>query len=146
MASNPQYIFHALDWIQKNAVASSIYFSQRKHQDDLNAGQVNSNNVRRTLSDDQIYAFFKNIKGTPQYEHNMKLDILAKVRYFGTVTFFGTLTPGEFHWPEVIQIVARQYGTNLSADDKKQMDRETKVMWLRRNPVKVALQIGYIFR
>ena len=30
-ASNLQYICHALDWIQKNAVASSIYFSQRKH-------------------------------------------------------------------------------------------------------------------
>ena len=51
-----------LDWIQKNVVASSIYFSQRKHyQDYLNAGQVNSNNVRRKLSDDQIFAFFKNI-------------------------------------------------------------------------------------
>ena len=59
MGFKSQYIFHALDWIQKNVVASSIYFSQRKHyQDDLNAGQVNSNNVRMTLSDDQIYAFF----------------------------------------------------------------------------------------
>ena len=29
-ASNSQYIFHALDWIQKSAVTSSIYFSQRK--------------------------------------------------------------------------------------------------------------------
>ena len=98
---------------------------------------MNSNNVRRTLSDDQIYASFKNIKETPQYEHNLKLDILAKVRHFGTVTFFGTLIPGEFHWPEVIQIVACQYGTN-GADDLKQMDWKIKVMWLKRNPVTVA--------
>ena len=62
----------------------------------------------------------------------MKLDILVKVRHFGTST------PGEFHWPEVIQIVAHQYGTKLSADDVKQMDRKTKVMWLKRNPVTVA--------
>ena len=111
-ASNPQYIFHVLDWIQKNVVASSIYFSQRKHyQADFNPEQVNSNNVRWTISDDQIYASFKDIKGTPQYEHSMKLDILAKLRYFGIITFFGTLTPGEFHWAEVIQIAARQYGT-----------------------------------
>ena len=39
----------SLEGIQKNAVASSIYFSQRKHHDDWNAGQVNSNNVKRTL-------------------------------------------------------------------------------------------------
>ena len=105
---------------------------------------MNSNNVRRT-SDDQIYASFKNIKGTPQYGHNMKLVILAKIRHFGTVSFFGTLTPGEFHWPEVIKIVAHQYGTKLSADDVKQMDWKTKVM-LKRNPVTAARQTDYIFR
>ena len=43
----------------------------------------------------------------------MKLDILVKVRHFGTST------PGEFHWPEGIQIVAHQYGTKLSTDDVK---------------------------
>ena len=107
---------------------------------------MNSINVRSTLSDDQIYASFKNIKGTPQYGHNMKLDILAKVRHFATVTFFSTLTPGEFHWPEGIQIVACQYGTKLSADDVKQVDWKTKIMWLKRNPVTVARQIDYIFR
>ena len=56
---------------------------------------MNSNNVRRAISDDQIYASFKNIKGTPQYGHNMKFDILAKLRHFGIITFFRTLTPGE---------------------------------------------------
>ena len=65
---------------------------------------------------------------------------------FGITTFFGTLTPEEFHWPEVIQIVACQYGTKLSADDVKQMDWKTKVMWFKRNPVTVAQQIDYIFR
>ena len=87
---------------------------------------MNSNNVRRTLSDDQIYASFKNIKETPQYRHNMNLDTLVKVQHFGTVTFFGTLTPEEFHSPEVIQIVAREYGTKLSADDVKQWTGKPK--------------------
>ena len=27
-ASNPQYIFHALDWIERNAVASSVHFAE----------------------------------------------------------------------------------------------------------------------
>ena len=29
-AANPQYIFHALDWIERNAVASSVHFAERK--------------------------------------------------------------------------------------------------------------------
>ena len=139
--SNPQYIFHALDWIERNAVASSIHFAERKQfQDDISAGQlVNTNNVRRLISDDQIFASFKNIQGTPQYFHNMMLDVLAKVRHFGCTTFSLTLSAGEFHWPEIIQIVARQYGTTLTTEQVNQM-------WLKRNTVTVGRQLDYISR
>ena len=27
-ATNPQYIFHVLDWIKRNAVASSVHFAK----------------------------------------------------------------------------------------------------------------------
>ena len=68
-ASNPQYIFHALDWIERNAVASSVHFAERKQfQSEISVGQlVNHNNVKRMISDDQIFSSFKNIRGTPQY-------------------------------------------------------------------------------
>ena len=68
-ASNPQYIFHALDWIERNAVASSVHFAERKQfQNEISVGQLkNHNNVRRMISDDQIFSSFKNIRGTPQY-------------------------------------------------------------------------------
>ena len=29
-AANPLYIFHALDWIERNAVASSVDFTERE--------------------------------------------------------------------------------------------------------------------
>ena len=46
-ATNPQYIFHALDWIEKNAVASSVNFAERKQfQSETNVGQLlNHDNV-----------------------------------------------------------------------------------------------------
>ena len=46
-AANPQYIFHALDWIEKNAVASSVNFAERKQfQSETNVGQLlNHDNV-----------------------------------------------------------------------------------------------------
>ena len=72
-ASNPQYIFHALDWIKRYAVV------RKQFQSEINVGQlVNHNNVRRMIPDDQIFSSFKN-RGTPQYFHNMLLDVLAKI-------------------------------------------------------------------
>ena len=66
-AANPQYIFHALDWIKRNAVASSVHFADRKQfQSEINVGQlVNHDIVRRMISDDQIFSSFKNVRGTP---------------------------------------------------------------------------------
>ena len=64
--------------------------------------------------------------------HNMMLDVVAKVRHFGCSTIFSTLSAGEFHWPEIIQIVARQYGTTLTTEQVNQMDWKTKVMCLKR--------------
>ena len=84
-ASDSQYIFHALDWIERNAVASSIHFIERKQfQNGISVCQLtNKDTVKRMISDDQIFSPFKNIRGTPQYFHNMLLDVLAKIRQFG---------------------------------------------------------------
>ena len=63
------------------------------------------------MSDNQLFATFKNIRGTPQYMQNMSLDVLAKVRAFNVNTFFLTVSWTELHRPEIIKVVARQYGT-----------------------------------
>ena len=93
-SSNPQYIFHAMDWMERAALASSIHFTQRKQfQSSINVGQLtNSMNVSRMISDDQIFASFKNIRGTPQYWEGLMFDVLAKVRQFGPPTFFLTFS------------------------------------------------------
>ena len=112
-AANPQYIFHALDWIKRNAVASSVHFAEGKQfQSKISVCQlVNHNHIGR-ISDDQIFSSFKN-RGTPQYFCNMLLDVLAKIRRFGVYTFFLTCSAAEFHWTEIIQFVVRQYGETL---------------------------------
>ena len=59
-ATNPQYIFHLIDWVEKEAISSSISIAERKHfQGELTAGQVNSNNVLRYISENQLFASFK---------------------------------------------------------------------------------------
>ena len=107
-AANPQYIFDALDWIKRNAVASSVHFAERKQfQSEIKVSQlVNHDNVRRMICEHQIFSSFKNIRETPQYFHNMLLDALAKIEQFGVCTFFLTCSAAEFKWTEIIQVVA----------------------------------------
>ena len=98
------------------------------------------------LSHDQIFSSFKNIRGTPQYFHNMLLDVLAKISEFGVYTFFLTGSAAEFHWTDIIQVVACQYGEILTDEQVNAMDWSTKVNYLKRNPVTVARQIDYVFQ
>ena len=148
--ANPQYIFHALEWIKRNAVLSSVHFAERKQfQSEISVGQlVNHDNVRKMIYDYQIFSSFKNIRGTPHYFHNMLLDVLAKIRQFGLYTFFLTWCAAEFHWTEIIQVVACQYGQTLTDEQVNTMDWSTMVNYLKRSPitVTVARQIDYVFK
>ena len=49
----------------------------------------------------------------------------------------------EFNW---IEIVARQYGEQLSANQIQSLMWNVKMKYLKRNPVTVARQIDYTFR
>ena len=53
-AANRQYMPHALDWIERNALASSVHFAQRKQfKSEIDVGQlVNFDSVRKMISDD----------------------------------------------------------------------------------------------
>ena len=143
-ASNPQYIVHALDWIERNVVAISVHFTERKQfQSEISVGQlVNHNNVRRMISD---VRFSRNLK-TVLSTHNMLLDALAKIRQFGVYTFFLNCSAGEFHWTEIIQVVDRQYGEMLTDEQVNAVDLSTKVNYLKRNPVTTARQVDYAFK
>ena len=147
-ATNPQYIFQSLYWIDRNAVANTIHSTERKQfQTDVNVGQlVHQDNVKHMISEDQIFASFKSIRATPQFFNNMLLGVLAKIIQFGPPTFFLTCSAAEFHWTEIIQGGARQYGETLTDEQVNSMDWSTKSGYLKINTVTVARQINYIFK
>ncbi|XP_062618879.1 uncharacterized protein LOC134280486 [Saccostrea cucullata] len=143
----PEYVFQMLDLLEKQQVQNSISITTRKsYHEDISVGQLKDpTRFHRLLTDDHLYATFKTIRGTPQYWQQMQLDMLAKLRQLGPYTFFLTGSAAEFHWPEVIQVIAKTYGTTLTVDDINAMDWNTKRQWLQRNPVIAARQIDYIF-
>merc|ERR1711911_515939 len=98
------------------------------------------------ISNDEIFAVLKNIRGTPQYWHNMQLDVFAKIRYFGVPTFFLTMSAAVFQWTSIVKVIARQFGENLSDEEINAMDWKTKANYMKRNPVTVVRQIDYILK
>ena len=59
---------------------------------------------------------------------------------------FLVCSAAEFHWTEIIQVIACQYGGILTNEQVNAMDWSTKVNYLKRNPVTVARQIDYVFK
>ena len=146
-ASDPQYIFGLLNWVERETVYSTINFVERKRKcGPSKAADVQNNSTFKSLiSDAEIFASFKKIRGTPQYFKNMMHNILAKVRQFGPPTFWITFSAAEFKWTDIIKIVASQFGENLDDSTINSMDWSSKVQYLKRNPVTVARQIDYRF-
>lgn len=71
--------------------------------------------------------------------------MLANLYQLGPYTFFVTGSAADFHWPELIQIVVRQHGEYLTAEQRENMNWQTKQNRLKRNPLTVTRQINYTF-
>ena len=90
------------------------------------------------IQKDHAYRFLENVRGSPAYFQRVMYDVLGMIRQLGIPTWFFTLSAADMQWPDVIQTIARQYGTILTDDDMKAISFEEKSKWLRRNPVTAA--------
>ena len=70
-------------------------------------------------------------------------DVLGMIRQLGIPTWFLTLSAANMQWPDVIQTIARQYGTILTDEDVQTMSFEDRSKWLRQNPVTAARHFQY---
>ena len=59
------------------------------------------------------------------------------LRTFGTPTWFISLSPAEFLWPEFMQAVGRKIGKKWTEEDVSKMEWITKAEHFRENPVPV---------
>ena len=70
-------------------------------------------------------------------------EVLAMIRTLGIPTWFLTLSAADMKWSEVIQVIARQYGTIYTEDEVLQLLWTMKSMWLGSNPVTVVRMFQY---
>ena len=97
------------------------------------AQQVNS-----FVRNDHAFRCLTTVRSSPAYWKRASMDLLGMIRQLGIPTLFMTLSATDLQWPDVIQIVARQYGECLSDEQICNMSWEEKCSYIRRNPVAVA--------
>ena len=75
------------------------------------------------------------MRGSPPYYHKTFCKLLAMIRQLETPTWFFTVSAADMKWPDVIQTIARQYGTIYTDEEVAALSFEDKSNWIRINPV-----------
>ena len=149
-ARDIEYLLTAQYAVESKQVADDASIAMRQTQGRLHRGQVptagairNQQVISDMIQKDYAYRFLKNVRGSPAYFQRVMYDVLGMIRQLGIPTWFLTLSAADMQWPDVIQTIARQYGTVLTDDDVKTMSFEEKSKWLRQNPVTAARHFQY---
>ena len=138
-----EYLLTAQYAIESKQVANDASIALRQTQERLPRGQVltagsvkNQQVINEMIQKDYAYRFLKNVRGPPAYFQRVMYDVLAMIRQLG-------IPAADMQWPDVIQTIARQYGTRFSDEDVKLMSFEEKSKWLRQNLVTAARHFQY---
>ncbi|MCG8622659.1 MAG: helitron helicase-like domain-containing protein, partial [Proteobacteria bacterium] len=149
-ARDLEYIFGMQYAVEHKQVRDTINIALRQTRGrqqvgrNLDAGMLKNPQLLQNLfKKDRAYSFLKNIRGSPPYWQKMFYEVLAMIRTLGIPTWFLTLSAADMKWPEVIQSIARQYGTIYTEDEVLALPWQVKSKWLRSNPVTAARMFQY---
>ena len=136
-AKDIQYIFAMQCAVEHKQVRDCIGIALRQtggrqqFSKNLDAGMLkNPQHIHNLFKKDRAYSFLKSIRGTPPYWQKMFYEVLSMIRTLGIPTWFLTLSAADMKWPEVIQAIARQYGTIYTENEVLQLSWAMKSMWL----------------
>ena len=148
-ARDIEYLLTAQYAVESKQVADDASIAMRQTRGRLHRGQVltagairDQQVISEMIQKDYAYRFLKNVRGSPAYFQRVMYDVLGMIRQLGIPTWVFTLSAADMQWPDVIQTIARQYGTVL-ADDVKTMSFEEESKWLRQKPVTAASHFQY---
>ena len=73
-----------------------------------------SDTVKSFIAKDEGFNFMNSVKGTPAYWKKFLFEVLAMVKQLGLPTFFMTLSCADLRWNELITIISKLKGEDLS--------------------------------
>ena len=146
-ASDSDYIFFANSIMQQIHLSSQINIAMKKvSSDQLNAGMLSQNfkeTVKQFIANDKAFSFMSNIKGTPAYWKRFLQEVLAMVKQLGPPNFFLTLSCADLRWNDLISIICKLKGQEISDEEINMMSYQERCSLLNSNPVLVARHFQY---
>ena len=76
----------------------------------------------------------------------MKLDPLSIFRTLGPPTFFITLTADDMNWPNLLYVLAKRAGMDISTEDVESLSTEQKCELLCSDPITTARHFSQRFQ
>jgi len=112
----------------------------------LTAGRVSQNfkeTVSGLIANDDAYNFMNQLKGTPAYWKRFLLEVLAMVKQLGLPTYFMTLSCADLRWNELVDIIQKLKGEELTEAEIENMNYIERTSALQSNPVLLARHFQY---
>ena len=116
-----------------------------REEQQLTAGDLRDMSNNPELSD-SCYGFMHNMRGTIAYWQRAKMDLLAMFRTLGPPTFFITLTADDMNWPDLLYVLAKRAGMDISMEDVDSMSSVQKRELLCSDPVTTARHFSQRFQ
>ncbi|KAL2076325.1 hypothetical protein ACEWY4_028077 [Coilia grayii] len=140
-AMDTNYIFFAQFVTEMHLAMSSMSIQLRKGKILTKDGRrittsllKNQDEVQKLVRHGEATRFMQPLRGTPAFWEKTMKDLFAMLRQCGLPTFFVTFSAAEMRWTEIIEVIKRQQGEPVNANE---LDWTTKCDILRSNPVTV---------
>ena len=130
--------FFAQFIIEQKKVTDSISIALKKvHKQSVTASQLRANPYRlvNLLCEDQAYLRGKTSNTTDHTGNKFMREVIAMVKQLDIQTWFMTLSCAHLRWPELLQILARIQGNDLTDKQVDALSCNGRCWMLNLNPV-----------
>ena len=162
-ACHPAYIFWACNIVEAIKLQSSISIALRmlsfrdpssNRREDrrteemrlLTAGQLRGRLDDNPHLRENCYSFMRDIHGTQAYWNSVKIQLYAMFRTLGPPTFFITLSADDNNWTDLMVVLSKCKGQNLSEEQASELSPSEKRALMTTNPVVTARHFAHRFQ
>ena len=153
-ASNIPYLLWSCNLLEQHKLRDSVSIAMRmrsssggrQQRQPLTAGELTSEDAAENPDiEENCYAFMRNIRGTAAYWQRAKLDLISMFRTLGPPAYFITLSADDMNWPDLMHVLAKRDGMNLTDEEVLQLPSSERRRLLCSYPVVVAQHFSHRF-
>ena len=162
-ACHPAYLFWACNIVEAIKLQSSISIALRMRsfrdpssnsREDrrteemclLTAGQLRGRLDENPHLRENCYSLMRDIRGTRAYWNSVKIQLYAMFRTLGPPTFFITLSADDNNWTDLMVVLSKCKGQNLSEEQASELSPSEKRVLMTINPVVTARHFAHRFQ